>query len=468
MSVRRSETTNENPLTNLFGRLDWQASASTRVVLRQLWNKAEQFEFSRNNSTFNATATPGTQFAGFRLGSNSFNRENKNQSTALQLFTNWRTAPRTSSRRRTTRSAMCASFRTPRRRSASTPARWALPPARRTPSSRSGPSSSRRTTSSSRTSPSSPNNYTHAVGRAHAHLRRALRAHQDLQQLCPAVVRPLSVRQHRLAWPRVARSTTRSATTTVAASPRTSGRSSTACTCRTNGTTRATCDSPSDSAPTFRASSTPRFNDSIQRRAGFNTSTIPKSRVLLSPSIGFNWNPGGEDQNQVRGNVGIFTGRRRSSCSATPSRTTGLGLVTLLCSRPNTTTRPAAFVTDVSQLPRSCGTSPNPAPGAAGTAGVNVTDADFKYPQNLRNHRRVRPCSAVRLHLHLRGLYRKAINGLAVVDKNLRGPRLVGGQISRDPNGRVLLRRLHHDDWVRPRRKPPCHRLARNPASELR
>ena len=164
---------------------------------------------------------------------------------------------------------------------------------------------------------------------------------------------------------------------------------------------------------------------------------LPDAKLMFSPRVGFNWNPGGEDRNQVRGNVGIFTGPPPFIMLGNAFANNGLGLVTLLCSRPNTTTRPAAFVTDVSQLPRSCGTAPNPARGAAGTAGINITDPDFKYPQNFvttAGFDRVLPYDFI---FTFEAMYRKAINGLAVVDRNLRGPRMVGGQISRDPNGRV-------------------------------
>jgi hypothetical protein len=73
-----------NPLTNLSGRLDWQVNAGNRLVFRQLYNTAEQDNFSRNNRTFNAAV--GNQNSGFRYTSNMFTTQDDNISSVLQLF----------------------------------------------------------------------------------------------------------------------------------------------------------------------------------------------------------------------------------------------------------------------------------------------------------------------------------------------------------------------------------------------
>jgi outer membrane receptor protein involved in Fe transport len=430
-------TTNENPLTNLFGRLDWQASASTRVVLRQLWNKAEQFEFSRNTNTFNATATPGTQFSGFRLGSNSFNRENENQSTALQVFTNMANGSsnefaaaynKISDIRIVPNAAPEISVNACPTGSATCPANAVV------------------TFGTEQFSPNNileqditelSNNYTMPWG-AHTLTFGARFEHTKIYN---------NFAQRSYGHYLFANIDSLAAGGALNYSLGYDNGGGIAANFRTQQYSLYAQDQWDYSRSlrlTFglradipRLVDRPVYNDSIQRRAGFNTSSIPKSRVLLSPRVGFNWNPGGDDQNQVRGNVGIFTGPPPFIMLGNAFANTGLGLVTLLCSRPNTTTRPAPFVTDVSQLPRSCGTAPNPAPGAAGTAGVNVTDTDFKYPQNFvttAGFDRLLPYDFI---FTFEAMYRKAINGLAVVDKNLRGPRMVGGQISRDRNGRI-------------------------------
>jgi len=432
------QTTNKNPLTNLFGRLDWQVSASTRVVLRQLLNEAEQFEFSRNNRTFSATATPGTQFSGFRLGSNSFNRVNKNQSTALQLFTNF--ANGSSNEFSAAYNKISDERIVPN----------AAPEISVNACPVGGPGCPANSVVTFGTEQFSPgnlleqditeltNNYTMPWG-AHTFTFGARFEHtkifnnfaqrsfghylfSNIDSLAAG-----GALNYSLGYDNGGGIPARFGTQQYSLY----GQDQWDYSRNLRLTFGLRADIP-------RLLDNPAYNDSIQRRAGFNTSLNPRNRILLSPRIGFNWNPGGADRNQVRGNVGIFTGPPPFILLGNAFANHGLGLVTLLCSRPNTTTRPAPFVTDVSQLPRSCGTSPNPAPGAAGTGGVNINDPDFKYPQNFvttAGFDRQLPYDVI---FTFEGMYRKAVNGLAVVDKNLRGPRLVGGQPYTDRNGRVL------------------------------
>ena len=427
------QTTNENPLTNLFGRIDWQASASTRVVLRQLWNKAEQFEFSRNANAFNSQV--GTQNSGFRLGSNSFDRENKNQSTALQVFSNFASGSSNEF------SAAYNKISDVRIVPLATP-EISVAVTRIGDTSRVGVV----TFGTEQFSPDNvlkqditelTNNFTLPWG-AHTVTFGARFEHTKIfnnfaQRLYGHYI-----------FANIDSLIAGGATNYSLGYDNGGGIPANFRTQQYSVYAQDQWDYSRNLRLTFglradlpRLLDNPAYNDSIQRRAGFNTSVVPKSRVLLSPRIGFNWNPGGEDRNQVRGNVGIFTGPPPFIMIGNAYANTGLGLVTLLCTRPNTTTRPAVFQTNVSQLPRSCGTSPNPARGAAGTAGVNITDPDFKYPQNFvttAGFDRILPYDFI---FTFEAMYRKAINGLAVVDRNLRGPRMVGGQISRDPNGRV-------------------------------
>ena len=77
----------DNPLTNLFGRLDFRINDVHRLVFRQLINQTENVSFSRNSNTFQNN--PLSQNTGFRLGSNQFNGVNKNNSTVVQLYSNF-------------------------------------------------------------------------------------------------------------------------------------------------------------------------------------------------------------------------------------------------------------------------------------------------------------------------------------------------------------------------------------------
>jgi hypothetical protein len=166
-----------------------------------------------------------------------------------------------------------------------------------------------------------------------------------------------------------------------------------------------------------------------------NTSAKPATRVLFSPRIGFNYNPGGGSRNQIRGSVGVYTGPPPYILLGNAYANTGLGLVRLACTTAATV---PTFTLDVDNLPTACTGQPAPGPGQAGTLGVNTTDPNFKYPQFFGvsgGFDRELPGGIV---LTLEAMYRKAMNAVVVRDLNLIGPRMVGGQAYRDRDGRVL------------------------------
>src|SRR5437867_7121057 len=78
---------NDNPLRNLFGRVDFQISPVHRLVVRQIINHDEDGSFSRNIATYNNS--PLNQNSGFRFSSNQFTTVAKNNSTTGQLYSNF-------------------------------------------------------------------------------------------------------------------------------------------------------------------------------------------------------------------------------------------------------------------------------------------------------------------------------------------------------------------------------------------
>ncbi len=184
---------------------------------------------------------------------------------------------------------------------------------------------------------------------------------------------------------------------------------------------------------------TPPQNDALTNAlataglSGIRTDVIPKTRVLLSPRVGVNFDPTGDQRNQIRANIGVYTGPPPYILLGNAFANTGLGLVRLSCTAPGPV---PAFTVDVNSLPKACtGTTP---PGQAGTLGVNLTDPNFKYPQYFGisgGFDRQLPGGTV---LTVEGLYRKAINGVLIRDLNIKGPRIVGGVPYTDRDGRVL------------------------------
>ena len=432
---------NKNPLVNLFGRLDYQMSDNTRVVLRQLWNTADNDSFSRNANSFNTGVS--NQNSGFRLTSNKFRGENKNYSTVVQAYTNVGAGS----------NELIAGYNfisderivpiaAPE---ISVGVTYDVPGAT--------PGAGVATFGTEQFSPGNKleqkifelsDNYSFPIGahqltaggrfeNTHIFNNFAQRSYgvyafsniTNLINRTPlnysfgydnggGIPAEFSVRQYSL-YAQDMWTFTPDFTLTYGV--------------------RA-------DIPQFVDK--PAFNQNISTittalpLGEINTATKPKTQVLWSPRVGFNWNPGGNSQNQVRGNVGVFTSPPPLILLANAYANTGLGLVTLNCTA--TTGGVPPFETDITQLPKACGPAgtPPPAAGAAGTAGININNPNFKYPQNFTTSLgfdRMLPYGVV---FTFEGLYRKAINGLLVIDRNLTGPRQVGGAIYRDENGRAL------------------------------
>ena len=424
-----------NPLTNLSGRLDWQVNAGNRVVFRQLYNTAEQDNFSRNNRTFNASV--GNQNSGFRYTSNMYTTQDDNISSVLQVFSQFAKG--------SSNEFLFGYNHIKDERVVPVQS----PEVSVQVTNLQGSTNASATFGTEEFSPGNllkqdifelANNYNMPIGAhtvtlggryEHTHIfnnfaQRAfgVYAFQNIDSLERKV--PLNY------------SFGYSNGGPIAADFNI-GQFSLYGQDRWNVSTKLTVtyglradipqylDSPVQNdaiASAFTAAGLPAVN----------TSAKPKSRVYWSPRVGFNWDPTGDNKNQFRGTVGVFTSPTPGILIGNAYANTGLGLVTLNCSGPLA----PDFVTDVKQLPTSCRGQPAPAPGQAGTAGINVNDPDFKNPQNFTaslGFDRQLPYDFI---FTFEGLYRKAINGILVRDLNLRGPRLEGGQPYRDRNGRVL------------------------------
>jgi hypothetical protein len=431
----------ENPLTNLFGRLDFEINQTHRLVLRQLVNRTESFAFSRGTQGFQAN--PANQNTGFRRGSNAFNGVNTNNSTVAQLYSNFSQG---------TSNEFIAGFNQIRDKRV-------VPQV--TPEIGVGvvPSTAPGSTVATAaitfgTEQFSINNranqdivelqdnvsipfgaHTFTVGGRYEHLKVYNNFAQALGGVWVfptiAALNNLQPSGYRLGYPNSGN------VADIPASFNTNmtsfyGQDQWAVTpnLTITGGLRADVPSFADKPP----ENTTIENLFAARQITINTSWIPKTQVLWSPRIGFNWDVSGDQRNQVRGNVGVFTSPPPYILVANGYQNTGLGLVTLLCSGTAT----PAFTTDVNNLPKSCAGQPAPAPGAAGTAGINLTDPNFKYPQSLVTSLgadRQLPFGVVGT---LEGLYRKAIHGVFIRDLNTIGPRIVNGQVYTDRNGRVL------------------------------
>ena len=121
----------------------------------------------------------------------------------------------------------------------------------------------------------------------------------------------------------------------------------------------------------------PANNDSVTKYTGYNTTEVPSGNVMFSPRVGFNWDVKGDRTTQVRGGVGIFTGRIPYVWMSNNYGNTG----TLI-----------AEVNQASGGNVGFSVNPNNQPGVGdpGTGApsyrseIDLVDKDFKWPQVLR------------------------------------------------------------------------------------
>ncbi len=435
----------ETPLTNLFGRLDFQISPVHRFVIRQIINHDVQDEFSRNVNTFNAD--PLVQNSGFRLGTNAFQRDAKNNSTTAQLYSNF---PSGISNElifgySTIKDERIVPVRAPEvtvgvlvggtRRSVTfgteqfSPGNLLEQTIFEVVDNVTIPRGAHTLTFGGRL------DFTHIFN--------------NFAQGSFGVYKFFntdSLITGRAAGYAVGYPNSRIATD-IPADFHVNvfslyGQDQWAVNDRLTITAGLRADIPS-------LPDTPSQNDTLRVKLDsasgglftVNTSTKPGSTVLLSPRIGFNYNPGGLSRNQIRGSFGIFTGPPPYILLGNAYANTGLGLVRLSCNNSSPTTQTPTFTVDVGALPTACAGQPAPGPGQAGTLGVNITDPNFKYPQYLglsAGFDRELPFGTV---LTVEAIYRKAINGVLVRDANLKGPRLAdsaNGTVYTDRDGRVM------------------------------
>ena len=433
--------TNDNPLTNLFGRLDYQFNENHRLVFRQLINSAEVDEFSRNAAQFNTAV--GVQSSGFRLSSNSFVRQNKNNSSVLQLYSyfNGGKSNELIVGYNTVKDERIVPVRAPEISIGVVPVGAPAPGTA---------TSASITVGTEQFSPDNllkqnileiQNNFT-LPWNAHTFTFGARYEHTDIynnfaQQAFGAykfasiaALRANNPLNYAFAYSNGG----------PIAAEFSVGQYSGYMQDAWNVTPKLTMTyGLRVDVPQFL--DTPVANDTIAARfqaAGINdvrTDAKPKTQLLWSPRIGINFDPTGDRKNQIRAVVGIFTGPPPLIMIGNAYANTGLGLVRLLCSG---TGQVPTFTTDVDQLPRACAGQPTPLAGQAGTAGINITNPNFKYPQNFTGSLgfdRQLPWGTI---FTFEGLYRKAINGVLVVDRNIREPLSVGGQAITDRTGRVL------------------------------
>ncbi|MEM6453662.1 MAG: TonB-dependent receptor [Acidobacteriota bacterium] len=103
---------------------------------------------------------------------------------------------------------------------------------------------------------------------------------------------------------------------------------------------------------------------------GFRTDEMPDGNAIFSPRVGFNWDISGDGSQQLRGGIGIFSGRTPYVWLSNQYSNTGIEF-TRISARGD-----IQFVPDPDNQPTEL--------GFAFTNEINLVDPDFELPQVLR------------------------------------------------------------------------------------
>jgi hypothetical protein len=169
----------------------------------------------------------------------------------------------------------------------------------------------------------------------------------------------------------------------------------------------------------------PSRNPITETALGLRTDEAP-SGVLWSPRVGFNYGIGDSGNEQVRGGVGLFTGRTPYVWLSNQYGNTGIEFRRISVPRGNGSQR-IPFVADVNAQPTSL--------GSAATNEIDLIDPDYKYPSLIRtNVAYDRALGFFGLTGTAEFLYSKNVNDVKYENLNLR-------QTGTRPDGRPVFAR---------------------------
>lgn len=152
-----------------------------------------------------------------------------------------------------------------------------------------------------------------------------------------------------------------------------------------------------------------QFAGSFQAQ-GLRTDAKPKSQLLFSPRLGFNWDLNKDGNTILRGGTGIFTGRLPYVWLGNAYNNSGADLGRI--NATGTATAPIRLSGDVNNQPRT----------TAATSEIDLTDQNFKMPQVWRSNLAVDQKLPLGFVATVEGIYGKEMNAPYIQDLNLVQP----------------------------------------------
>lgn len=147
-----------------------------------------------------------------------------------------------------------------------------------------------------------------------------------------------------------------------------------------------------------------------------NTGELPKSRILLSPRLGFNWDLYGDRSLQIRGGTGIFTGRVPYVWIVGQSGNSGMLQITQAFNGQANTFGPfnpaVGFYRPATP----------PTPGTTLPSTVTTFDKNYKMPQSWKTSLALDAKLSNTIILTLEGIYNRDYNVTYSKNVNLKDP----------------------------------------------
>jgi len=172
----------------------------------------------------------------------------------------------------------------------------------------------------------------------------------------------------------------------------------------------------------------PIFPENPSANAAFNTAyaaqgvatgELPKTRIMMSPRIGFNWDVLGDKSLQVRGGTGLFTGRVPFVWISNQFTNNGevIGTLTRGSSSSSATpiTSPAGMKFQPDPFSQPLATDLGL---TAGRGVINVVDKDLKFPQVFRTNLAIDKKLPWGLFATVEGIFSKTYNNVNFINLN--------------------------------------------------
>lgn len=174
----------------------------------------------------------------------------------------------------------------------------------------------------------------------------------------------------------------------------------------------------------------------------FNTGNMPKSEVMWSPRVGFNYDLYGDRSLQIRGGTGIFTGRVPFVWIV--SQVGDAGMLQVTQSWNGTANTPGPFNPD----PTAYRPATTPVPGSVIPSAISVFNEDFKFPQTWKTSLAIDRKLPWNMIFTLEGIYNKDLNTTLFNNANLVTPKPLG--VAGYPDNRMIYPSSNNQKFINP------------------